>query len=235
MEELKEKALVTGASHGIGRAIAEMLVTEGYDVYGTGRTFDQPSSFHEVKMDLLDERELSAFLNEFDQKNLKIVVNNAGCAYYGLHEEMNEKKIREMVRLNLEVPEIITNKTLRALKKNQGWLVNIASVSGLSPSTHAAVYGSSKAGLIHFTKTIYEENRKYGLKAVCLIPDLTDTDLYRHADFTVSEKRDERLEPQDVADALQYVLHLPEGVTMEEIVIRPQKNRIIRKKIRSEE
>ena len=226
---MKYKAIVTGASHGIGRSIAEMLVKEGYEVYGIGRTFDQIDSFHEVVMDLLDEKQLSVFLHDFDQSDLKIVVNNAGCAYYGLHEEMNEKKIREMIRLNLEVPEVITNRTLRALRRNQGWLVNIASVSGLSSSTHAAAYGSTKAGLIHFTKTIYDENRKYGMKAVCLIPDLTDTDLYRNAGFTVSKNREECLKPEDVSETLKYVLHLPAGVTMEEIVIRPQKNRIIRK------
>lgn len=229
MEQLKETAIVTGASAGIGRAIAQMLVQEGYEVYGIGRIFHEKMPFHEVKMDLLDEKELKGFLHAFDQKNLKIVVNNAGCAYYGLHEEMNDEKIREMLRLNLEVPEIITNHTIRSLRRNQGWLVNVASVSGLSSSTHAAAYGSSKAGLIHFTRTIYEENRKYGMKAVCLIPDLTDTDLYRNADFTVSGKRDECLQPEDVSESLRYVLHLPQGVTMEEIVIRPQKNRIVRK------
>lgn len=229
MEQLKETALVTGASGGIGRSIAEMLVEEGYDVYGIGRNFQENVPFHEVRMDLLKEKELTEFLHSFDQKNLKIVVNNAGCAYYGLHEEMNDSGIREMLRLNLEVPEIITNHVIRTLRRNQGWLVNVASVSGLSPSTHAAAYGSSKAGLIHFTKTIYEENRKYGMKAVCLIPDLTDTGLYRNADFTVSGKRDECLKPEDVSESLRYILHLPQGVTMEEIVIRPQKNRIVRK------
>lgn len=229
MEQLKEKAIVTGASSGIGKAIAEMLITEGYEVWGIARRFQGENRFHEVRMDLLDENSLHDFLQSYDQTDLKVVVNNAGCAYYGLHEEMNEKKIREMLRLNLEVPEIITGRTIRTLRKNHGWLVNVASVSGLNSSTHAAAYGSSKAGLIHFTRTIYEENRKYGVKAVCLIPDLTDTDLYRNADFTVSGKREECLKPEDVSDALQYIMHLPEGVTMEEMIIRPQKNRIIRK------
>lgn len=223
-------ALVTGASSGIGKAIAQMLAKEGYEVYGIGRNFPKLEfPFHAVTMDLLKTNALTAFLKILDQENLKIVINCAGCAYYGLHEEMNEKKIREMIRLNLEVPEIITNQTIRALRKNQGWLVNVASVSGMEPSAHAACYGSTKAGLIHFTKTIFNENRKYGVKAVCLIPDLANTKLYRNADFMVSDQKEERLEPEDIADTLKYILSLPEGVVIPEVVIRPQKNRIIRK------
>jgi len=231
---MKEIAIVTGASKGIGEAVAEFLLQEGYIVYGFGRDFSlcqiRHEDFHAIQCDLLDTKKLTEHLNEIPADNVKILINNAGVAWYGLHEEMNAEKIQAMVRTNLEVPMIMSQKYIRILRKNHGIMINIASISGTESSPHGAVYGAAKAGLIHFGRTLFEENRKYGMKVCTIIPDLTMTDLYRNADFKPKEEDGCYLLAEDIAKGVQYILHQRDGIDITELTIRPQFNKIQRKK-----
>mgnify|MGYP000078556531 CR=1 FL=1 len=131
----KYTAIVTGASSGIGRAISEKLGVLGYEVFGIGRRFDTEEDrdiagvlqcendlknaiFHPIICDLTDTDKLCAIVKQVTSEHtVKVLVNNAGAAYYGLHEELNPKKIQEMVRVNLEAPLILTQQLLRTLKK----------------------------------------------------------------------------------------------------------------------
>ena len=104
----KKAAIVTGASSGIGKAIAEMLVSLGYEVFGFGREFTTEVSFHPVVCDLLDTAELERHIKQIrKQYEIYILINNAGIGYYGLHEELNAAKIKQMVRTNLELPLLL--------------------------------------------------------------------------------------------------------------------------------
>lgn len=221
-------ALVTGASKGIGKAMAEVLVQEGYEVYGIGRTFEADThGVHPAVLDLRDEKQVNAFLASFQAGQLKVLVNCAGSAYYGMHEEIRPEQIHEMVRVDLEVPMLLCGRYLRILRRNQGIIVNVCSVTAVDGSPHAAVYGALKAGLLAFTKNIMKENRKFGMKAVAVLPDLTDTELYRHADFR--PKGGCALNAQEVAECLKWILE-DENRIVEEIVLRPQYNGIERMK-----
>lgn len=231
---MKKTAVVTGASGGIGSAISQKLLELGYEVWGIGRTFKRcrisDASFHPVVCDLLDEKEMADLAERLRRLRPSVLVNNAGTAYYGMHEELNADKIRQILRTNLEVPMILCQKLLRVMREENGTIINVSSVTALSASPHGAAYGASKAGLLHFTRTLFEENRKYGLKAVSVLPDMTVTGLYRNADFLPSEEAGCALRPSDVADAVQYILQAQDGVCINEIVLRPQFNRIQRRK-----
>lgn len=230
---MKKTAVVTGASGGIGSAISERLLKMEYEVWGIGRSFDRlpaaDEAFHPVVCNLLAEKDLEELLGILHGLRPSVLVNNAGTAYYGMHEELNPEKIRRILRTNLEVPMILCQKLLRVLREEKGTIINISSVTALSSSPHGAAYGASKAGLLHFTRTIFDENRKFGVNAVSILPDLTETGLYRNADFSPSEEEGCALRPSDVADAVQYVLQAERGVCINEIVLRPQYHRIQRK------
>lgn len=256
MDKEREIAIVTGASSGIGAAISEMLLDLGYEVYGFGRHFpaekeeaedaaesgnrrtagtvtSESSSargvFHPLVCDLLDtERTLQEIRAIEKRGTVSILVNNAGVAYYGLHEELNPRKIREMIRTNLELPLILTQAMLRTLKKNHGTVVNISSVTALSSNPHGACYGATKAGLSSFSRSLFDEARKYGLRVISILPDMTETALYRNADFTVGEECESRLAPTEVAEALRYALSARPGLVVHELVLRPQLHRIKR-------
>ena len=226
-----KQALVTGASHGIGRAIAIQLCEDGWEVWGIGRTFDQqpyPSSFHPVILDLLDDQRVISCLDHLDL-DLSLLVNNAGCAYYGLHEFMKDSQIQQMVRLDLEVPMRLCRYYGRMLRENRGTIINISSVTALSASPHAAAYGAAKAGLLAFSRSLFEEERKHGMKVICMMPDLTKTELYRNADFIPNEASDCHLEPEDIAQAVHDLLVMRQEICPCEIVIRPQRNSISKK------
>ena len=127
-----------------------------------------------------------------------------------------------MTELNLEIPMILTQYFLRELKENQGHIIFISSVTALERNTYGAVYGAGKAGLLSFARSLFSEYRKSGLKVHSILPDMTDTKLYRNADFTVGEEGSYLL-PEDVASAVEMLLTQREGVVLEEILIRPQR------------
>ena len=231
---MTQTALVTGASSGIGQAIAQRLLEHGYEIYGIGRDFSACTltghvQFHTVVLDLLDTPALLAFLETLPKDNLSVLVNSAGCAWYGPHETLSVEAIQTMTRVNLETPILLCGKLLRTLKQNHGTIINIASVTALETSTHGAAYGALKAGLVHFSRTLFEEHRKSGLKVSVILPDMTDTALYRNADFGPDLTEGAYLSPEDTADAVMAVLNVREGTVLSEIVLRPQYRRIHRK------
>ena len=233
---MKKTAIVTGASSGIGRAICKELLSMDYEVYGIGRDFPDDgslsgkSAFHEVVLDLLDTPLLEKTVREIVKGTTPdLLVNCAGVGYYGLHEELKAKDISEMIRTNLEVPLLLTNLLLRKLKESHGTILNIASVTALQNNPHGAAYGATKAGLLSFSRSLYDEARKYGVKVTTILPDMTDTNLYRHADFEASKVEDARLLPEDVADAVRYILSADPHMTVTEFTVRPQRHRIEKK------
>lgn len=235
-----DAAIVTGASSGIGLAVSQKLCEMGYEVFGIGRDFgllprgaaaESPEgTMHAVVCDLLDTEKLLGIVQKIQkERRVRILVNNAGTAYYGLHEELNPQKIRQMVRTNLEAPMILTQQLLRALKQNQGYVVNIASVTANHENPRGCAYGATKAGLASFSRSLFEEARKYGVKVAAIYPDMTRTNLYRNADFCEGEDERSYLNPQEVADAVEYIVSARDGLAVTELALRPQIRRIQKK------
>ena len=233
-------ALVTGATSGIGLAITKRLLSMDYTVLGVGRDFsktrDLGTAFVEVPVELTNRSMTVAVLSRIREaygKRLSLLVNNAGCAYYGIHESLKPEQIAEIGDVDLTMPMVITNLLLPAIRENRGTIVNISSVTALSASPHAAAYGAAKAGLVSFTRSLFAEERKHGVKVCAILPDLTDTNLYRNADFEADRSEGCCLLPDDVADALMFLL--THDFNTSEIVLQPQYNRIAKKKDETEE
>lgn len=236
MENINKKtAIVTGASSGIGYAVSKTLSALGYELYGFGRNFENTdwntmNNAHPIVCDILDTDKLCVQLRQITAQNqVHVLVNNAGIGYYGLHEELNPDKIKKLVRTNLEAPMILAQQLLRPLKKNAGYIINISSVTAGQSNPHGCAYGATKAGLASFSHSLFNEARKYGVKVVTIFPDMTQTNLYRNADFREGDETESYLLPDDVAKAVEWILNQREGVIVTDITLKPQIHRIKRK------
>ncbi len=233
---MTKTAIITGASSGIGKAICESLLTMDYEIYGIGRDFSDAagllsnSAFHKVEIDLLDTGKAMQAVRDISKgKALDLLINCAGVGYYGLHDEIRPENISELVRTNLEVPLLLSSLLLKKLKESKGTIINIASVTAGQSNPHGAAYGATKAGLLSFSRSLFDEVRKHGVKVTTILPDMTDTNLYRNADFEASKEENARLVPQDVADAVRYILSSDPHMVITEFTVRPQLHRIEKK------
>ena len=242
---MEKAAIVTGASSGIGFEISKMLCGEEYEVFGFGRDFEREElmqwqeaeetraiakRFHPSVCEMTDTEKLCVSVRRIRREySPGLFVSCAGVGYYGLHEELDSRKIREMVRINLEAPMILANLLLRDLKKQKGCMIFISSVTAGESNPHGCAYGATKAGLSSFSRSLFDEVRKYGVRVVTISPDMTKTRLYRNADFMQDDAPEAYLEPGEVADAVAFVLSRREGMLVSDITLKPQLRRIKRK------
>lgn len=188
---LDRKALVTGASRGIGRAIALGLAGAGADVVlvatneallsevaGEIEALGRQALVRPV--DLRDGEAVTAMVKEVSKTlgGLDIVVNNAGITADNLLMRTKEADWSRVLDVNLSGAFRVTKAATRALLKSKhGRLINISSVVGLTGNAGQSSYAASKAGLIGFTKSLAQEFSSRGVTANCVAPGFIETDM----------------------------------------------------------
>ena len=224
-------AVVTGASSGIGMAIAQRILSLGYRVLGVSRRVSEieHESFTSLQVDLTQEREILKLCNQLKRESIFILVNAAGFGRFEPHEELSTKTIMEMTALNLTAPMLLTNAILRSLKNTEGYLININSIEAIRASKFAGIYSATKAGLRAFSDSLFEETRKSGLSITNINPDMTESAFYDALRFNTSKKEDEKLVAEDIANAIEHILHLRKGAVVSEYTIRSLKFGISKK------
>jgi len=219
-----KKAVVTGASSGIGQAITKSLLKLGFHVIGVSRTIDtnsfNNSHFKAIKSDLSNEKETLTLCETLKKEEISLLVNSAGFGKFEPHEELSMKTIMEMTFLNLTAPMLLTKTLLKTLKKNDGYLININSIEALRASKFAGVYGATKAGLKAFGDALFEETRKTNLSITNINPDMTESSFYDDLRFDVSQKENEKLLASDIAYAVEHILSMRKGAVVSEYTIR---------------
>lgn len=226
---IKEKtALVTGASRGLGEAIAKRLASEGADIAavyaGNADKAQAVCDFcqenYGVKArayqcdvaDFAAAKELVSRVRE-DFGGFQILVNNAGITRDGLILCMKEEDFDAVVDTNLKGAfNMIRHASGLFLRQREGAIVNVSSVTGLMGNPGQANYAASKAGLIGLTKTVAKELAAKGIRCNAVAPGFIATDMTR------DQKENPMVQmipmgrmgrPQDVADAVSYLLNAP--------------------------
>ena len=219
-----KKAIVTGASSGIGKSITNRLLALGYSVIGVSRNIVEDDfigeDFQAIRCDLSNEKEVIKLCERLKKEDVSLLVNSAGFGKFEPHEELNATAIIQMTFLNLTAPMLLTNATLKSLKQNSGYLININSIEALRTSKFSAVYSATKSGLKAFGDVLFEETRKSTLSVTNINPDMTQSNFYDELRFDVSDKDNEKLLSQDIADAVEHILTMRKGAVVSEYTIR---------------
>ncbi len=194
MTELKgRKALVTGASRGIGRAIALALGARGAEVYGTATAESGAESVGAaldaagirgagLVLELRSRESVEALPEKLKQlgASVDILVNNAGITRDGLLLRMSEEDWDAVIETNLKSVYRLSKIFARAMSKARwGRIINLTSVSGLAGNAGQCNYAAAKAGVVGFTKSLAREVASRGVTVNCVAPGFIDTDMTR--------------------------------------------------------
>ncbi|WP_313614966.1 SDR family NAD(P)-dependent oxidoreductase [Agrobacterium sp.] len=218
-----KKIIVTGASRGLGLAIVQILLHEGYYVIGTSRTestalkevvADFSDRFTYRRLDVSNLEEVERFGREIVKEEGRIygLVNNAGIGTDGILATMHRTDIQQIVATNLLGPMILTKYIMRSmLAKKEGRIINISSIIASTGFHGLAVYGATKAGLEGFTRSLSREAGKLRVTVNCVAPGYMETEMTASlaGDKLESVRRRAPLglpHPKQVAAAVSYLL-----------------------------
>ncbi|HEY2838238.1 MAG TPA: SDR family oxidoreductase [Pirellulales bacterium] len=211
-------ALVTGASSGIGRAFAQELAARGMNLILVARNEQalrqlatELSAQHKVRAEVivadLSQAGVAAKISqEVVGRGLpvELLVNNAGFMTHGNLETISAERDLDEVMVNCAAVVGLTHAFLPAmLARNEGGIINVASIAGFQPIPHMAVYAASKAFVISFSVALWEECRSRNVRVVTLCPGTTDTPLFEVNDAPEAALGKKRSPQQVVATGLR--------------------------------
>jgi len=191
------RALVTGASSGIGASIARSLAARGADLVLTARRKDRLDALaaelaaaHGVRVDVvvadLGQPGADAALWEAATAGgaIDVLVNNAGFGHFRPFAEVEADRDVEMLQLNIAALVGLAHRFVaarRAAGAAAGWMLNVASIAAYQSVPYFATYAASKAFVRNFSEALHHETRREGLRVTCLCPGGTRTDFHRVA------------------------------------------------------
>lgn len=225
-------ALITGASSGIGLAIATALQANGFQLIVTARREDQlPKGTTIFPGDLTDET-FQDQLEEFTFQQfgkLDYLFNCAGMLETGPIETINIDKMVKMLRLNVESTFRLTYKILKRFKQQgSGHIINISSVLGTKVRPTAGAYAASKFALEALSEALRMELAGTDIQVSCIEPGLVMTEL--HKDWEVHPKESmnihEPLDVSNIVDAVLYIISQPTHVRIPKLMILPKDHHI---------
>jgi short-subunit dehydrogenase len=228
------KAVITGATKGIGRAIAESLATEGYDIAVCSRNAadlktmaaDFADRFGDVQfiskvVDMSQKEEVLAFAQFIDNQwhRVDVLVNNAGIFIPGAIHTEGEGLLEKMIETNLYSAYHLTRALLPLmLPLKKGYIFNMCSTASAAAYTNGGSYSISKYALLGFSKNLRQEMKTQGIKVTSILPGATWSDSW--AGFEAPEER--LMQARDIAEAVVSALRMSASAVVEEIVMRPQ-------------
>ena len=158
--------LVTGASRGIGKAIAALL-KNSHNVYASARNEDALRAMNLAGYclcDLSNSKELESLGEYIKSNKIDVLVNNAGEYIYSPIDETKEQELEHIINVNLKAPIYLTNCAVPYMKEKRfGRIINIGSISGVMGEAYASLYSATKAGLIGFSKATGLELAQYNI------------------------------------------------------------------------
>ncbi|MFP4546522.1 MAG: SDR family NAD(P)-dependent oxidoreductase [Fidelibacterota bacterium] len=212
---LKDNVIViTGASKGIGRVMAESYSEKGAKIVLAARSYDLMMSFSDqlksdhliVKTDVRDQSSVRKMIEKTIDKfgRIDTVINNAGIIEPYDIENTQLNIWQDIMATNLTGPFIVTQEAIKYMKQTGGKIIYIASTAGMGPRPGRCAYSASKAGLINFAMSMAKSLHQFNIKVYNICPSGTATDL--RDKLALTEDPGSLMHPRDVAGIVEYCL-----------------------------
>jgi hypothetical protein len=215
------RAMVTGASMGIGAAFARRLANDGWAVTLLARSRERlenvaselPGQGHEVlECDLSRPSARELAVAQLAEGGFQLLVNNAGFGQVGHFHETEMDRLRDMMEVNCEAVVELSHAFLRQSKRGDA-LVNVASALGYISNPNMSLYTATKAFVVALSECLWFENMDRGVFVLCVAPGVTETEFSRNAGRDPKEKRSKliRQTPEEVVDETMKALSRRKG------------------------
>ncbi len=230
-----ENVLVTGASRGLGAALAAELLARGHRVVTTARhEGDLARQNHLLReqhgdrinfivADLSDSVAAQHLVSHVEQRfgALDALINNAGTGTYKPLTEWSAGEVTTCMNVNLLAPMLLTQAVLPGMMaRRRGYIVNVASDLARRPLANMSAYVASKFGLLGFSGSVLREAKSHGIKVTAVLPGIIDTAF--NGAVQGSKEETWALRPQALASQIAALFELPENVLLDELTIHPQ-------------
>ncbi len=224
-------AIVTGGSRGIGRAVAEALLGEGWKVWICSRepgeaVREMAGKFGDSRIagravDVRNQGEVDAFVAEVQSAAGRVdcLVNNAGMGHFAPVDELTGDQWREVIETNLNGPFYFLRAVASGMKKRgAGWVINIASLAAKNPFPGGSAYNASKFALVGMSEASMLDLRKHGIRMASILPGSVSTE------FGGSQgEADWKLQPEDIASMVLHLLSYPDNALPSLVEMRPSR------------
>ena len=216
-------ALVTGGSSGIGLAIARMLRDEGFELTLASRTAAKIEAAaaelqaFAVTADVSKEEDCIRVVAEHRDRfgGLDLLVNSAGIGIAGTVESLQGKHIDLQLNINLRGLLLVSREAIPLLRQTRGWIVNLASIAGTTPTPGLTVYGATKAAVIALTRSQNAELDGDGVRAIAICPGFVDTAMAEWSGIDPVEM----IQPEDCAEIVRMCLRLSPRARIPQVVV----------------
>ncbi|GMB08765.1 NADP-dependent 3-hydroxy acid dehydrogenase YdfG [Thermolongibacillus altinsuensis] len=226
-------AIITGASRGIGKAIAHKLAEKGAKLALVGSSEEIHKTGEELKkqgfvdvetfqVDVANEEQMNRMVSETIQKfgRIDLLVNNAGIGFFKPVEETTIDEWKRVFEVNVQGVFIGTKAVLPHMKKQKsGTIITISSDVGRYTIPNGAAYTATKYAVQGFSGSLAQEVREYGIRVGTINPGMVDT-YFANSVQGAPEKQD-WLKAEDIADAVVYMASAPKHMLIDEIVLHP--------------
>jgi short-subunit dehydrogenase len=224
-------AVISGATRGVGRAVAFILAQEGYDVALCSRNF---ADLEQLKLELESSFKTSVFIHQADLSikdealnfskaiiekfnKIDVLINNIGKYNIGKLTD-NDSDLEIMLNTNLNSAYYISKHiAVNMGNNNSGHIFNICSVLSLAPRVEAATYTISKHALKGFNDVLREEMREHNVKVTAIYPGSINTSSWEG----IIAPKEKFVQPDDIAKTIKTCLAISKNANIEEIVINP--------------
>ncbi len=229
------RAIITGASSGIGKATALAFASSGINLALVSRSGDKlqsvvttaqqmgvEASSYQVDLNNIETVKTTLEAIASDLGQVDILVNNAGMGYTNLLSDTSLDDWQQVLQLNLtSVFQCILGVLPTMRQQSKGTIINVASIAGMTPFPGWGAYSVSKAGLIALSKVLAAEERANGIRVMTISPGAVNTPIWDTKTVQADLNRAAMLNPETVAQSIVHAALLPPEAVIEEMTIMP--------------